>query len=461
MKEKGYIPGPCLKAFEDAGWSATPEILGVDGKTRRMLYFHAFKAGQPSLNWTSPTATSFQLILGDIAQSLMEFGAGALRLDATPFCGIVVDEKIQTELGSPISILTTKFLSSIVRKSGGWSYQELNVPLDILLEYSGTDFFYDFFSRPAVEHAALTGDASFLFIMNTLMHKNSIKQKMLIHDTQCHDEITYGLPQLDNLTEKVSYHGKSISGLELKKLILKQKDKLAINSYNKNFGGGVSTTMAGYFAAGLGVKDINNLTKNEIQTIKELHLLIIMYNALQPGIFGVSGWDLIGALPISSEGIEELVKNGDTRWHNRGAYDILDLNKTSKKSITGIPKCKTIYGSVPEQLKDPDSFCSNLQNIIDIRTKYKIQLSDQIAVPKTANLSTFISIQSLPENKGIEVTALNFGNTEIKETVDLENSARKLTTAYDALNGADEKEFKDGKLIITIPPRSGKAIIIN
>ena len=466
LKEKGYIPGPCLKCFEEAGWSATSEITGVDGKNRRMVYFHAFKPGQPALNWTSPTMAPFQLICGDILQSLEVLGAGALRLDATPFCGIAVAPKIRENFGNPISVLVTKFLSMTIRKFGGWSYQELCVPFDQLDVYSGSDFYYDFFARPAVEHAALTGDASFLYICNQLMRKNGIKQKILIHDTQNHDEITYGLPQLDALKEKVEYHGKMITGPELKKIIIKEKDKLAINSYNKGFGGGVASTMAGYLAAGLGIKNIDNLSSKQIETIKKLHLLIVVYNAMQPGIFGISGWDMVGALPIPDKGIENLLADNDNRWHNRGSYDLTGSVTGVDKSVTGLPKCKTIYGPVPEQLKNPNSFCSQLKKIIAARNKYNIQLADQIDVPNLRNKSVFISIQKLPDKGGLEITALNFGKEEAGGKISLvdlpEIDVTKLNgkTFVNILTDENDSAIINSEINISLKPMSAKALLI-
>ncbi|MCF7888581.1 MAG: hypothetical protein K9L78_00530, partial [Victivallales bacterium] len=465
LREKGYIPGPCFKAFDEGGWSATPEIIGADGKTRRILFFHAFKSGQPSLNWTSPTAAASQLINADIVQSLCQLGAGALRLDATPFCGIIVDPETQSEPGSPVSIYTTKMLAGLIRKYGGWSYQELNTPFELVKKYSGSDLYYDFFTRPAIEHAALTGDASFLYIMNELMTNHGIDQKMLIHDTQNHDEITYGIPQLDDPSFNVEYHGKEMPASEVRKIILEQKDQIAVNSYNKGFTDGVATTIAGYLAAGLEVKDIYNLTEREKQKIQELHTLIIFYNAMQPGLFGISGWDMVGALPIPEGGIEELLEDGDTRWHNRGSYDLLGNNTSTENLPTVLPKCKMIYGPVPQQLKKPDSFCSKIKKILSARTKYKIQLSDQVAVIKPQNTSAFISLQRLPDNKGIEISALNFGNKEVTETlklsdikqIELKNYSDK---AVDIFDQAVDSKVSNGELKIHLSSRSCKALLL-
>ncbi|MCL4357875.1 hypothetical protein M1512_03210 [Patescibacteria group bacterium] len=44
---------------------------------------------------------------------------------------------------------------------------------------------------------------------------------------------------------------------------------------------------------------------------------------LAMGVFALSGWDLVGALPLPPDSISKLIKSGNTRWINRGAYDLL------------------------------------------------------------------------------------------------------------------------------------------
>ena len=44
----------------------------------------------------------------------------------------------------------------------------------------------------------------------------------------------------------------------------------------------------------------------------------------QPGVFALSGWDLVGALPLRARAGEGPDRHdGDTRWIDRGAYDLL------------------------------------------------------------------------------------------------------------------------------------------
>ena len=48
--------------------------------------------------------------------------------------------------------------------------------------------------------------------------------------------------------------------------------------------------------------------------------MLAMFNAWQPGVFALSGWDLCGALTLDPAMLGDLVADGDTRWIHRGAY---------------------------------------------------------------------------------------------------------------------------------------------
>jgi hypothetical protein len=94
LKEKGYIPGLINSADAHpeartwSGWSATPEVVGVDGRTRRWVFLHIFKPGQPALNWLDPTYASRRVLYGDTLRTIDDLGARVVRLDAVPFLGI-------------------------------------------------------------------------------------------------------------------------------------------------------------------------------------------------------------------------------------------------------------------------------------------------------------------------------------------------------------------------------------
>ena len=68
--------------------------------------------------------------------------------------------------------------------------------------------------------------------------------------------------------------------------------------YNLEAANGVSCTTATAAAAALGIRDLSRLTAAQRRDIQRAHLLVAMYNAMQPGVFALSGWDLVGALTL-------------------------------------------------------------------------------------------------------------------------------------------------------------------
>src|SRR4029078_13637784 len=141
-------------------------VSGVDGLERRWVCLHDFKSGRPSINWLDPSFAGMRLVIGDALHALADLGSGAPRLDATGFLGV---EKSAEDLpawseGHPLSEAANHFIASMVRKMGGFSFQELNLTMDDIkiMGESGADLSYDFVNRPAYHHALVTGDTEFL-----------------------------------------------------------------------------------------------------------------------------------------------------------------------------------------------------------------------------------------------------------------------------------------------------------
>ena len=66
--------------------------------------------------------------------------------------------------GHPLSDAVNQLIASMVRKVGGFTFQELNLAIDDIKKSSehGADLSYDFVNRPAYVHALTTGDTEFL-----------------------------------------------------------------------------------------------------------------------------------------------------------------------------------------------------------------------------------------------------------------------------------------------------------
>ena len=160
---------------------------------------------------------------------------------------------------------------------------------------------------------------------------------------------------------------------------------------------------------------INKLTPDQREQIKQAHLLLAMFNALQPGVFALSGWDLVGALTLDRKQVGWLLKEGDTRWIHRSAYDLMDYRPGATESLSKLPRGTSLYGSLPAQLKDPNSFARRLRDILAVRKRYHIATAKQVDVPAVAHKSMLVMVHQLSDAE--QVTVLNFSPEPISGSV--------------------------------------------
>jgi trehalose synthase len=472
LKDKHYIVGQLQRVIffepgvKETDWSATGIVQGVDGKARRWVYLHYFKEGQPSLNWLDPSFAAQQMIIGDALHSIDVMGARVLRLDANGFLG--VERKAEGNAWSeshPLSITGNQLLGGAIRKAGGFSFQELNLTLDDIasMSHGGADLSYDFISRPAYQHALLTGTTEFLRLMLRQVHAFGIDPASLIHALQNHDELTLELVHFWTLHAHDTYHyqGQTLPGNILREHIREEMyERLAGEHapYNLKFvTNGVSCTTASIITAALGIRDLDAITEEDIQKIQHIHLLLVMFNAMQPGVFALSGWDLVGALPLPADQVQHLMQDGDTRWIHRGAYDLVDLDPDAEFSAGNMPRSRTLYGSITSQLQQPDSFASQLKKILAVRRAYDIAASKQILIPDVQHPGLLIMVHELPAGKGTQITALNFSNESIVETLHLPDIAPG--PVVDIINERVEGDLTEqGEFTISLDAYEGLAL---
>jgi trehalose synthase len=472
LKDKHYIVGQLQRVIffepgvKETDWSATAIVQGVDGKARRWVYLHYFKDGQPSLNWLDPSFTAQQMIIGDALHAIDVMGARILRLDANGFLG--VERKAEGNAWSeshPLSITGNQLLGGAIRKAGGFSFQELNLTLDDIaaMSHGGADLSYDFITRPAYQHALLTGSTEFLRLMLRQVHAFGIDPASLIHALQNHDELTLELVHFWTLHAHDTYHyqGQTFPGNILREHIREEMyERLAGEHapYNLKFvTNGVSCTTASIITAALGIRDLEAITEADIQKIQHIHLLLVMFNAMQPGVFALSGWDLVGALPLPADQVQHLMQDGDTRWIHRGAYDLADLDPEAEFSAGHMPRPKTLYGSLVSQLQRPDSFASQLKKILAVRRAYDIAASKQILIPDVQHPGLLIMVHELPAGKGTQITALNFSAEPVVETLHLPDVAPG--PVVDIINERVEGDLTEhGEFTITLDAYEGLAL---
>ncbi len=458
LADHGYIIGALQRVIfyapgiKETNWSATAPVTGVDGRVRRWVYLHYFKMGQPSINWLDPTFAGMRLVIGDALHSLGDLGTHALRLDANGFLGV---EKSAEGMpawseGHPLSHAANHVIAGMVRKVGGFTFQELNLAMEDIRDTGrvGADLSYDFVNRPAYHHALATGDTEFLRLTLRTSLEVGVDPVTLVHALQNHDELTYELVHWATLhaTETYDFRGVEMPGHEIAEAI--RADLLRhitgeAADYNLVFTtNGIACTTASVIAATQGHTTLDAIEDDDVEQIRRAHLLLAMFNAWQPGVFALSGWDLVGALPVAADQVAELIETGDTRWIERGAHDLMDVAPEATHSAAGMPRGRALYGSLPEQLATEGSFLRGLSAVLSTRAANDIAVATQIDVPAVAHPGMLVLVHRLDggdatrEDATVQVTVLNFTGEPIEGSVRSEAFTPRLAVT-DATTGAE------------------------
>ena len=474
LAKHGYIIGRMQRVIfyepgvKDTNWSATAPVLGPDGVERRWVYLHYFKEGQPSINWLDPSFAGMRLVIGDALHSLGDLGSGALRLDANGFLGVeksAEDSPAWSE-GHPLSEAANQLIASMVRKVGGFTFQELNLTIDDIKSSAerGADLSYDFVNRPAYHHALATGDTEFVRLTLNLSRQHGVEPASLVHALQNHDEMTYELVHFETLHARDSFRFRShdLTGHELAVTIRQDLlDHLTGDAapYNATFTqNGIASTTATIIAASLGIRRIAKLTAEQVEQIKQAHLLLAMFNALQPGVFALSGWDLCGMLTLDRKQVSRLLADGDTRWIHRAAYDLMDYRPHAHESLSQMPRGVSLYGSLPAQLQDSTSFARRLAEILAVRKRYGIATSIQLDVPHVSNKAMLVMVHQLTDAE--QVTVLNFSAHAIAGSVSSE-ALVPGSVLVDMFTDEEVGEVDDlHTFAISLEPHEGKALLV-
>jgi trehalose synthase len=243
----------------------------------------------------------------------------------------------------------------------------------------------------------------------------------LVHALQNHDELTYELVHWStgHRDDVYTYKGEEITGEVLGETVRRDlSDRLTGENapYNLVFTtNGIACTTATVIAATLGVTDLDEI--QDVDRIRRAHLLLAMFNALQPGVFALSGWDLCGMLTLPAGKVAELLRGGDTRWIHRAAHDLMGVNPTATQSQAGMPRGRSLYGPIPEQMGDETSFLRQLQAILRVRSHYGIATSRQIDIPEVSHRGMLVLVHQLADDNRYQLTVLNFANEDIAGSV--------------------------------------------
>ncbi len=479
LEDKGYIPGPleCMPfhdpGMKDTNWSATDAVTGVDGRHRRWVYLHVFKEGQPSFNWLDATFGAQRIVMADVVHALYVLGASGLRLDASPLLGVEGRPGLDKSWveGHPLAEGGSNLIAMMTRKLGGYSFQELNQPLENLKKFTtwGPDLSYDFFTRPPYLYAMATGDAGPLRLMLRLIQDEGLDQGMLVHALQNHDELMFDLTHFrKHGDERFSVNGEETLGKSIYERMYDQTKEKMIGSkaaYIQEFSNlGFCTTLAGFAAAALDIPDPYNMTPVKKSEVQRLHLLAATFNAMQPGVFALSGWDLVGALLVPPEDLGSWLDDRDYRWMNRGAFDLMGVNPTAKASGGGLPRAVALYGTLPEQLRDPKSFVSQLKRMLRTRRGSRIAFSKLMSVPEVESRGVVVMLLQRPEDLCWIITAVNFGRESASEAILIPQLAGKSTRLIFSTHREKAKSTPisdEGGFSLDLGPMQGEVFVVD
>lgn len=493
LAELDYIDGVIdIVIFKTTGvketnWAVTPPVLGVDGVMRRWVYLHLFKQGQPTLNWLHPSFVTHQLVVGDIVKTFSDLGAKIVRFDANSLLGTerIADNSLSAKsVFHPLSAVTTQLLAMTVRKLGGYSYEENTILSKTLQRLGqattfGPDLSYDFTIRGGYISALLTGDVRLLKLQLEIMRNYDIgKGSRSIHSLQNHDELIANFNFDESQPDELFQFGdKMMRAADINTIVTQQNfaaakdDGVRLGEY-----GGLSTTLTTLVAGRLDI-NLSNPSAAEVQKVVNGSIMLAAFNALQPGLFQVSAWDLIGALQLESKDIDpEFLADGDLRWLNRGAYDLMGYSKNPGNGVTGLPMSRALFGNIPSQVSQPQSYLNQLKSILKVRKQLKIALGDLqkdlSGLVSGANSTDLVVIPTiLPPNSAVNGTQIallfvNWSTNEVSAKLDLgaaqigNLSVNVTTPAHEVWPMDQQYTFETDALTVSLPPLGARMLVV-
>jgi maltose alpha-D-glucosyltransferase/alpha-amylase len=148
--------------------------------------------------------------------------------------------------------------------------------------------------------------------------------------------------------------------------------------------------------------------------------------------------------------------------------DLVGANPNATTSSLGIPKAQSLYGSLPDQLKSPSSFASQVMKMLAARKQYRVAEGQMLAVPPVGDKGVCVLIMRLPDSQNLAITALNYGRGSTSVQVNLTQVPPGIPptsvagqTATDIVSGQSAGVVSDsGLLSIDLDSLSGKTLAV-
>jgi|GEM_PF-1611061 hypothetical protein len=297
----------------------------------------------------------------------------------------------------------------LLRKMGAFSALKTTGGFTSFLK-SEPDLFYDHITPTAFLHALITEDAAILRLMYKNMLEKMIQPKQLIHSLKPLGKRDYDWAEFkSNPKQKYIWKDQSISG-ELLIQHLWEQELLHLKATRGNWPS--SVTWANINSPNLSFS---------LKQLQKRHELMALAFAMQPGVFSIDVLELTG-----------------------GSFDLLNSQEA-------------FYSKLPNQLKNPRSFASQIKKILQARRDYFLEEADLIDIPNTSHPGLFIQLYQTT-NGYFELCALNFSREPIEEIIDL--IYFKNTSAINVIARQTEEKVTSSRLFhLKLDGWSGKIIL--
>lgn len=402
LHRMGYVPTNFVTFVKSSSWNVTEPIAGVDGKTRRWIYLRDAD-GNPQLDWLRPSYASLRVAAGDGLQNYYRFGQKLMSLPQ----------------GLPSS--ANEDVSLMLRKIGAFSAGHVRGGLAALNEPSA-DLLYDHITPRAAAHALIAQDAEALRLMYRLLLEHKIPLMRLVHTLHPFQELTCDWAEfLAEPKKRYQYAEQEMTGEALRRRLI-QEDVLHMTGQPT----GGDLRLSTWPALCSGDVAYESIDKQR-DTVLALHLLLARFFAWQPGAFCVSAEDLVGAMTLE------------------GPIDLAGFTNRS------------LYPSVPAQIKTASSFSGQLKRILKARRDLKLERAQLLDVPQSQERGVLILRYQLP-NGLLALSAVNFGSAFVRQR--LEHLGYTGTSAINMETGLTENKTFDSSLFeLKLDPFSAKLVL--
>jgi hypothetical protein len=171
-------------------------------------------------------------------------------------------------------------------------------------------------------------------------------------------------------------------------------------------------------------------------------------------------------LPLQASQVADLIEGGDTRWVHRGGHDLLDAAPEATTSGSGMPRGRSLYGSLPAQVDDPASFVSGLRGVLEVRERFDVAVGSQVDVPDVGHPGMLVMVHRLDNgdptgDARLQLTVLNFTGESILATVRSEQlPARRIVR--DATTGEEVGTVDDlSSFPVQLEPYAGLFLLLD